>query len=314
MNTARQPYFIVGSVRAGTTLLRLMLDHHPRIRCFGEFEYAIDLLTDDDQWPSARDYCEYLSTERRFMSNGLEAEPSQTYPEIAQSLFDQMAGRVSKPINGAVVHRHFERLTRLWPDAKFIYLYRDGRDVAKSCMAMGWAGTIWHGTQFVIDAETSWQKLCQQTELSKRLEIKSEDVVVQPESTLRQICQFLGDEFDPAMLEFHRDTTYEAPDPALVDQWRRKCSSKELRLAESRIGDLLQQRGYQLSGGPRGPVSTAEQRRLNLQNRLGRYRFAIRRYGWRLWLASWLSKRFPGTEFRERTRHRVISVDLKHLK
>jgi Sulfotransferase family len=40
----KKPVFLVGSERSGTTLFRLMLDHHPQIACFFEFEYAVSRM------------------------------------------------------------------------------------------------------------------------------------------------------------------------------------------------------------------------------------------------------------------------------
>ena len=36
-----RPIFLVGAERSGTTLLRLMLDHHPNIAFHSEFAFAI---------------------------------------------------------------------------------------------------------------------------------------------------------------------------------------------------------------------------------------------------------------------------------
>lgn len=38
-----EPIFLVGAERSGTTVLRLMLDHHPKIAWCSEFEYAVDI-------------------------------------------------------------------------------------------------------------------------------------------------------------------------------------------------------------------------------------------------------------------------------
>lgn len=46
-----KPVFLVGAERSGTTVLRLMLDHHPQIAFNNEFEYAVDLVSDEGKWP-----------------------------------------------------------------------------------------------------------------------------------------------------------------------------------------------------------------------------------------------------------------------
>jgi hypothetical protein len=57
------------------------------------------------------------------------------------------------------VHRHYDRLLRLWPEARFIHLVRDPRDVASSCIGMGWAGNVWTGVTRWIEAERLWDEV-----------------------------------------------------------------------------------------------------------------------------------------------------------
>jgi hypothetical protein len=44
---AAEPFFLVGSERSGTTLLRLMLAHHRAIECAPEFEFLVELVPAD---------------------------------------------------------------------------------------------------------------------------------------------------------------------------------------------------------------------------------------------------------------------------
>ncbi len=43
MTAELQPIFLVASIRSGTTLMRLMLDHHPLVSLFGEAEFLFEL-------------------------------------------------------------------------------------------------------------------------------------------------------------------------------------------------------------------------------------------------------------------------------
>jgi|GEM_PF-5624238 len=49
-----EPIFLVGSERSGTTVLRLMLAHHPQIAWCQEFEYAVDRVSDDGNFPNLK--------------------------------------------------------------------------------------------------------------------------------------------------------------------------------------------------------------------------------------------------------------------
>jgi len=51
----------------------------------------------------------------------------------------------SKQFVGATVHRKFDKLLMIWPDAKFIHVVRDPRDVARSVVKMGRVGHVYYG-------------------------------------------------------------------------------------------------------------------------------------------------------------------------
>lgn len=51
-----KPIFLVGAERSGTTVLRLMLDHHPQIAWCYEFEYAVDQMLDNGDFPKLEAY------------------------------------------------------------------------------------------------------------------------------------------------------------------------------------------------------------------------------------------------------------------
>src|SRR5439155_8918940 len=55
-----EPFFLVGSERSGTTLVRLMLAHHPRIECAPEFEFLVEAMPDGAGWPALEPFYEWL--------------------------------------------------------------------------------------------------------------------------------------------------------------------------------------------------------------------------------------------------------------
>ena len=229
------PFFLVGSERSGTSMFRLILDHHPQIGCFSEFEYAVDFINDPENWPALEAYYAYLENNRIYQSseNRYQIDKSLTYPNLIRSFLDQFRQRrPDRTAIGATVHTHFDRLTRIWPDAKFIYIYRDGRDVARSCMGMGWAGNLWTASQRWIDAEQLWAQFRPTLDPERCTEIQFEELLARPEEELTRICAFLGVPYDASMLSYPDDSTYEPPDPKLCYQWKRKLSPEELQLVE----------------------------------------------------------------------------------
>ena len=274
-----EPFFLVGSERSGTTLLRLMLAHHPAIDCASEFEFLVEELDDQESWPDADVYRDWLATNRVFLAHQLEVDRSLDYRGLAKSFVLQHRRRVGKPIHGVTCHKHFDRLLRIWPGARFVHVLRDGRDVARSCIGMGWAGNLWHGATRWIEAEELWAALRARLEPARAHEVRYEDLIREPERELARLCEFLGTDFDPAMLDYSRDSSYERPDPKLVGQWRRKLAAPDLALLEARIGPMLRQRGYEESGVAPARVGAWRLFCLWLEDRSGRFRFRRERYG-----------------------------------
>jgi hypothetical protein len=306
--------FLVGAERSGTTMLRLMLDHHPQIAWCNEFEYAVDRVTDEGRPPDVAEYVDWLSTHRVFQNTGFQADPRLAYQAVIAGFLEQRRSRTGKPLVGATVHRHFDRLLPLFPDARFIHLVRDGRDVAKSCVGMGWNGNVWTAVHRWIDAEKLWSQLCGRLEPRRRHEVKYETLVSSPEATLAETCDFLGVEYDSAMLDYADNSTYERPDARLAQQWRTKFSEKEIRLVESRIGPLLAERGYEPSGLPPLQPSLLTRLGLVLSDRWFRARFRLRRYGLRLTFADFLARRSGVRRWRHAVRRRINAIENAHLR
>src|SRR5450432_1488272 len=81
--------FIVGSERSGTTLLRIMLDHHPSLAFANEFEFSVQMIGSDGAWPSLEGYYEWLETNRIFLSSGFTIDRRLNYPQLINSFLFQ---------------------------------------------------------------------------------------------------------------------------------------------------------------------------------------------------------------------------------
>ena len=107
-----------------------------------------------------------------------------------------------KPHVGATVHRNFDRLRFLWPDAQYIHLIRDPRDVARSVLQKGWAGNIYQASEFWIQAENCWDSLVTQLSSDQAIQIHYEDLVRRNEVVLTEICRFVGVDYSQKMLDY----------------------------------------------------------------------------------------------------------------
>ena len=302
------PIMLVGAERSGTTLLRLMLDHHPLITLLPEFELVIQLMTDDGKWPELDEFYEHLETHRGFGDSDLAVDSNLDYPTLVDSFLRQRLSRSLNGVIGATVHYHFDRLLYLWPDARFIHLMRDARDVADSVVRMGWAGNHWTALDRWIEAERLWESMKQRLSADRRISVRYEDLVANPIAALTRVCEFIGVRFHKSMLEYTRTTTYDKPDPSLAFSWRRDQGEYSVRLAEARVGEMLTDRNYGLSGLRPLSISTRMVRRLRRQDRWARRGHRLRRYGYRLFLAELMARRLRLVNCLKRLKLRINDI------
>lgn len=142
---------------------------------------------------------------------------------------------------------------------KFIYLYRDPRDVALSfSKAVIGDKHPYH----VIHKWAELQRLCLDAEKflgpDQFIRVRYETLISQTEQVIRDVCSFLGIEFTPAMLEFHSsqeaDRTASQSSlwsnltkPVMADNSKKflqEMSDDEIRIIETVAGDLMDQLGY----------------------------------------------------------------------
>ena len=75
------PVFMVGAERSGTTLLGIMLDHHPSLVWAGERQFFVDFMP-GGEWPGVADYAEWLSLDRGFRGLDLSIDPEASFPDV----------------------------------------------------------------------------------------------------------------------------------------------------------------------------------------------------------------------------------------
>ena len=224
-------------MRSGSTLLRLMLDHHPEIAFDKEFDFAVALVSSTGQLPSMQSYLEWIKYVR-----GVDyaVNASLDYREqVNEFLRQKQAMSGGKKCVGATVHAHFDRLRFLWPHARYVHLVRDPRDVARSVLQKGWAGNLYQASGIWIQAEDCWESLATHLVADQAIELHYEDLVAQTEVELSRICKFIGVEFAPSMLDYQVDAPqYPPPNHSLASQWKTKLSPRRHR--DGRASDSRQ--------------------------------------------------------------------------
>jgi len=308
------PIFLVGAERSGTTMLRLMLDHHPDIAFFSEFEFASERISDRGDFPEVASYREWLRSDRIFAESGFEVDDTLDYPDLVRSFLDQKRDRDRKPLVGATVHTGFDHLESIWPGARYIHLLRDPRDVARSTIAMGWAGNVWTGVERWLRAESTWSRLRDRLPRDRWIELHYESLVQDPERELQAICDLLGIRYDARMLSYPEHSSYPAPDPSVANRWQQDLSDSDIGLVEQRVGSRLSECGYEPSGVAAVSVTPRMERRMRRQDWIARIRFRIRRHGVFLFTAEYLSRKLGLDTLHTPVMHRMHDVTRRHLR
>ncbi len=304
-----EPLFLLGATRSGTTLLSLMLGHHPRIGDCGEFEWPFDFEI-EQPGGSLQDYYRWLHVNRLFRWHEQTIDESLSREDLIRSfLLGQYVQRgAGKPVVCVQVHRHYERLLELWPNARFLHIVRDGRDVCASWMRHGWTGNGYGSARDWQASLASWAVLRERIDPSRRYEVRFEDLLLEPEKHLGAMCALLGDHFDEAMLRFHEDTTYDPINRAQASKWRKELPELQIRLFEAVAGDALQERGYALSGLPRLSLNPWLMPAVVLDDRVRKQLARMHRFGAPLWLADQLTRRLPLGPLYERVQLRMHDI------
>jgi hypothetical protein len=157
-------------------------------------------------------------------------------------------------------------LLRLFPDAQIVHIVRDGRANVASLKKMPW----WPYDSIGSMATWSQAEFCSRRNAERLPKdvfhvIRYETLVADPEPVLRELCDFLDEDFDPAMLEPHevshvvpeRKTWHENLKQSVstdrVESWRKGLDPWELGLMETVLRRKLKRWDYPLSGDGRRP-------------------------------------------------------------
>ena len=306
----RRVILVFGALRSGTTVFRLMLDGHPGIDNPGEVDFLFDFMRCDATHKSGWRYdLSGLRENRVFQASGLSMPEGVDGVDLLSDFIRQYEKRGSGVLT-LNIHRNIGRAAEVLPDAGVIHMLRDPRDVARSSIGMGWAGTLYHGVNHWIHTETEWQKL-NDLDQSRVLSVKYEDLFRGIEKELRRVCDFLSVPFDATMLDYHKNSTYSPPDVSLVEQWRRKSSPDEIALVEGKAGSLMKALGYECAGAGRHPAGP-ERLWLTLKNRVLIWKTGIRNFGFATYflekLTRYIGLNGPNQRLRSRMRDRAADL------
>jgi hypothetical protein len=172
--------------------------------------------------------------------------------------------------------RYIPEIQTIFPEAQFIHVLRDGRDAALSARAKWGQDRPYMDLSYLL---RNWVRNVQAGRAAgdrlgpqQYYEVRYESLVSDPAGTLQAICAFLGERYDPAMLDFQQLARQEGggvdahlePQAALhrdsIGRWQSELTLFERKLAQTLAGPLLVELGYSHDTPP--PLTTVDRTRM----------------------------------------------------
>lgn len=278
MESIKKRIFIVGAQRSGTTLLRLILNAHSQIAIPRDCPFLLPFLKKKYlnhfiSGSSLKTFCDYISSideyQRTYVDGHYNEFFSQFYHREKMSLREMIDGVFSgfchsegKSIWGSKTPTFFRKVDiffTLFPDAKFIHIIRDGRDVFDSLRKMNplhnnvtLAALNWKYKLFRI--EKSFKKI----PVNNKITIRYEDLLIKTEETIKSICTVLGIEYEASMLDFHissyKNTSlrhskliFKPIKKDNKEKWKNNLTSQEIRVFNLLAGNYLKRYNYEVA-------------------------------------------------------------------
>ncbi len=281
---ARAPFpFIVGCGRSGTTLMRALLDAHPELAVPFESYFPVWFARHRERYErpdgfATTTFVDDVLAHESFVRWGLDADTVRaeiiaatpaTFPDAVRACFAAYArahGKARYADKTPVFVLEIPLLAEMFPEAVFVHLVRDGRNVALSRGEVAW------GNQRFDHQALLWREQVERGRADGRTlgagryrEVHYEDLVAEPERVARELCEFVRLPFDPVMLEYHQQAAVVLGSQPFPDEhrnllrpptqgirdWTEQLAPADVALFEALAGDTLTSFGYPRStGGP----------------------------------------------------------------
>ena len=267
------PVFILGVPRSGTTLLRTLLDCHPNIACGPEapwlagsyggavsFKQMLKTLTEDQHGPVAN----FSGVKRADVARALGMAVNEIFMHYAASKGKERW--VEKTPNHAM---DIDLLHELFPDALYLHILRDGRDVACSTYngRKNWGmipdvdGPIEITRMNSLERWGRWEALIEAARTAHGLPMHTfryEDLIRDPGGVLSQVLAFMGEEYVDGITDYrtseHDFPAWEAGSTdgrskhgltaASLGRWESEFPAQELATMSDLTRQTLARHGY----------------------------------------------------------------------
>ncbi|MCW7755441.1 sulfotransferase [Desulfobotulus sp. H1] len=291
----RNPIFIGGDGRSGTTLLSLILNSHSKLivgpelhfrgpknlssyilGCLKQWELMKgDLLglKKNEYYKNAVNFivrCKRFGIDEKILEAMINKVVFLNNYEMIK--FEERAVLIDEMSSYLINISHAERwgikimkdikisnkYLEIWPEAQFVHIVRDGRDVAASQMRDHGS---W-GYKSIEDAAKGWKELIDRSRVTPNgslLELKYEDLVRYPQKSIHQITDFLNIDWEDRVLYHHEydhslyrnsynhpsiNTVINPINQNAIGRYKKDLSLKEIEIFNTMAKSYLLEFGY----------------------------------------------------------------------
>jgi len=277
-------FFIIGRPRTGTTLLQSLFDAHPNVMIPWECQFVLNLYPaygNINQWSQQQliSFYDDLVKQWQFSSWNIDheklktsllvCEGERTYREICQVVYlnyislypKQKVSIIGDKNHGYTIYT--ERLRKIFPEARFIYVLRDYRDNFDSVKRVDFEVPI---VSLVV---YKWKYFFEKAlAASKKYPdsfffIRYEDLATRPDLHFRKLCEFLDIPYLPEVFDFykmksraeetyptevlekHHKSLFNPINTSRLGLWKKSMNETQVRIADQVAGEYAELAGYE---------------------------------------------------------------------
>lgn len=209
--SSESPIFVIGTGRSGTTLLRMMLNAHPRIYVTHEASFYMSALTaprlDGRAWLEHFFHSAafaWLRTDPEDVRSRVpETLPRADIPKAYNAVMAAKAAQYDRPRFGDKTPLHSSFLPQIfrdYPNPRVVHIVRDPRGTVASLMRMPWSAATVGLNNLYCHRQMKEVKPF----LGRVHELRLEDLTADPERVMRGVLDFVGEPWDDAVLDHVR--------------------------------------------------------------------------------------------------------------
>ena len=207
-----EPLFVIGMFRSGTSLLYALLNQHSKIALMyeGDLPHLASLFwipRDTTRWIRRWEFWNAALGRHKFDGTVIP-DGIRDLDQAVRAVYVEYARRKKNaPVWGCkspTYHDEVGRLSRVFPNARFIIIWRDLRHICRSILEAAETSPFFNRRGMTLRAIIGYYDLKRQCdELIKRgghvHQIDYEEMVKDPVGHMQAVCQFLGLEYEPSM-------------------------------------------------------------------------------------------------------------------